>query len=469
MTQTRHTSSLGDTGIDQPLTPKATPKPTSTPKQRQKSSRNSRGRPSRSGPDTEMAESEHENEGELPKIITVAEDGSLKLLEIDRIASIIRQADEPDKVVADVFREAALHQEAAEKFQIWLSLIWDLVVDHELWKGTYETFSDWASESQNATCSIIAKEGRKLRSKKAEGTNGLRALGAAGPRFQYLVNNETRNLLNAIRQEMGHHRISYPLTTALANLRTYYRIAPDAPGKRGIQRTPCTQPCDISGLDVIGYRLLTTEEMEAAGVQVGPHGLLVDKRKGKEMTPIDDPDFDRAIQSFEVGKRAAEQTSPLAKAAPPIRGLDEQDTKHLKKPVSVRPQTFTFVTQCACPSTVDANLKAELDTLTWNSGYAEIAPLMDRALGERNSLCVRHCQLWLVHGLGIQSLKRKTNRESLVKELSQWMYRLKEQVANQPKTMEDFSDMKKGLAFAWEDVKNIKVPKEVLGKRPLSE
>ncbi|KAI1366964.1 hypothetical protein F5Y08DRAFT_337214 [Xylaria arbuscula] len=202
-----------------------------------------------------MAESEYENKGKLLKIIT---------------------ADELDKVVADVFREAALHQEAAEKFQIWLSLIWDLVVDYELWKGTYETFSDWALELQNATCSIIAKEGRKLRSKKAEATNGLRALGAAGPRFQYLVNNETRNLLNAIRQEMGHHRISYPLTTALANLRT--------------------------GLDVIGYRLLTIEEMEAAGVQVGLHGLLVDKRKGKEMTPIDDPDFNQAIQLFEVSK-----------------------------------------------------------------------------------------------------------------------------------------------------------------------
>ncbi|GAW18460.1 hypothetical protein ANO14919_079360 [Xylariales sp. No.14919] len=65
---------------------------------------------------------------------------------------------------------------------------------------------------------------------------------------------------------MGHHRISYPFTTALASLKTYYRIALNALEERGIQRTPCAQSCDIAGQDVVGHRLLIAEEMEAAGV-----------------------------------------------------------------------------------------------------------------------------------------------------------------------------------------------------------
>lgn len=407
--------------------------------------------------------SHEEDESKPIKIISKAEDGTLDLLEVERIAKILAEAEEPDETVADIFREAALYQDEAEKFQVWLSHIWDLVVDKELWKGRHETFADWVGESQNATCNDIAKAGRRIRSKKAEATNALVSLGCAGPRFQYLVQNKSQNFLQAVRQQMSNHRISYPLTTALANLKTYHRIAPGGTGKRGVQRTPCTQTCDITGLDVLAYRPLTTEELDAAGVQLGPHGFLINARS--TTVSIEDPEFSRAIQSFEAGKRAAEQSSPYARAAAPTRDKGKEGTGRAETPISIRPLAFAFVTQCTCPPDVDADLKAALDKLSWKSGYAELEPLIDRVNKTRATLCVRHCQLWLVRGLGVPRLRSKTNRDSLAEDIEKYNHQLKEQVAKQPETGQDFSAMKKGLVFSWDD---IRVPKKVLGKRAFS-
>ncbi|KAI0188355.1 hypothetical protein EV127DRAFT_409701 [Xylaria flabelliformis] len=391
------------------------------------------------------------------KIISMSEDGKMCFLSVEEVTSILDKADDPTETITDIFQEAARYQDGVEDFQVWVSRLWDLVVDRELWRGKYATFKQWVSESYNEICGSIAREGHKIRDRKAEAIRSLASLGASGPRFQHLVKSESRNFLNTLRNQMARHNLSYPLAVVLSNVQTYHRIAPGSAGRRGIQRTPSTQPIDIEGLESVVYRKLSDEEMAAAQVVVGPHGFLVSRLSTP--TPVEDEEFDRAVESFEPGKRAAEQSSPCAKADLSKVGNDGDAASDAReKPVFVRPETFSFVTECSCEAAVPSELRASLDEMHWSAGYDVLEPLWDTVAEVKAGMCVRHCQVWLVYGLGVGRLKRKSDHDYLVEEITSRMYRLSVRVDKKPGAKEDFSDMKKGLVFSWDDLSSIKVP-----------
>ncbi|KAI1125276.1 hypothetical protein F5Y10DRAFT_12418 [Nemania abortiva] len=393
-----------------------------------------------------------------PKIISMLEDGKICFLSVEEVTGILDRAENPTETITEIFQEVARYQDSLEDFQIWVSYLWDLALDRELWRGKYGTFKQWVGESHNEICRTIAREGYKIRNRKAEAVRSLTSLGAAGPRFQHLIRSESRNFLNALRNQMARHNLSYPLAAALSNIQTYHRIAPGATGRRGIQRTPGTQTIDISGLDGVIYRKLTDEEMTAARVVVGPHGFLVSKLSAP--TPIEDAEFDKAVESFEVGRRAAEQSSPLAKADLTKSGDSSDAVPGARaRPVSVRPDTFQFVTDCSCETAVPSDLKAALDKMHWSAGYDVLEPLIGTVAEVKGAMCVRHCQIWLVCGLGVNQLKHQSDMDYLVDEITNRMYRLSVQVEKKPSAKEDFSNMKKGLVFSWDDLSSIKVPK----------
>ncbi|KAI1734493.1 hypothetical protein F4680DRAFT_340385 [Xylaria scruposa] len=413
--------------------------------------------PSATTPDTTTPDTATSDTATAAKIISMSEDGKMCFLSVEEVTSILDKADNPTDTITDIFQEAARYQDGIEDFQVWVSRLWDLVLDRELWRGKHATFKQWVSESYNEICGDIAKEGHKIRDRKAESIRSLASLGASGPRFQHLIKLESRNFLITLRNQMARHNISYPLAVMLSNVQTYHRIAPGAAGKRGVQRTPCTQPIDIERLESVVYRRLSDEEMAAAQVVVGPHGFLV-SRLAAPAAPVEDEEFDRAVESFELGKRAAEQSSPYAKADISKADDDDVTSSARDKPASVRPETFGFVTECSCEAAVPSELRVALDGMHWSAGYDVLEPLWDTVAEAKAGMCVRHCQVWLVYGLGVGRLKRKSDHDYLVEEITNRMYRLGVQIDKKPGAKEDFSNMKKGLGFSWDDLTSIKIP-----------
>ncbi|KAI0880665.1 uncharacterized protein GGS22DRAFT_174466 [Annulohypoxylon maeteangense] len=410
-----------------------------------------------------MASQEAEQQ-QLADVICVAEDGTLELLDVHEVEKYLDEQPEPGVAVDAIFTEIVRCRDSLESFQVWVSKIWDLVTEKNFWKRPHTTFEAW--KAANGACKEIAGQGRSIRDRRREAIQGLMRLGASGPRFEQLQNLRSRSFIEAVERQMAMHGISYPLVTALVNIKAYHRIQPAAGrGRRGVQRTQSAQPCDVTDLDVVTYRTISEEEMAAARVEIGLDGFFV--RKGTGSPLIEDGKFDEAIKTFQEARRAAEQTSSLAKSKPPQgegEGRDDDDDDEQlaakkEKPEIVLHRHFVFVTKCACTAEVPDKLKNALDGLGYDCGYKDVEPLMSQVLQVDGHLCIRHCQIVLVNGLGVRELRAKRDLGTLHQEVSGAIYRLRTKTEKEPSQKEAFTQMKAGLGFSWDETNKIPLPK----------
>ncbi|KAI1455682.1 hypothetical protein F4805DRAFT_262847 [Annulohypoxylon moriforme] len=380
------------------------------------------------------------------QLVEKSETGETVYCSMDKIEKYLVGAENPAAALGAILHQVQLHVDEKERFEEWVSRLIDVAIAGDFWKGgEHSTLDEW----KNANDEIIttAQKGRTSRNKRKEVLARFTKAGVGGPRFGYLAENSSRTLLEAILSQIVNHGFSYPLVCCLANIKAYHRI--QGPGMRGIQRTRSTQPIDLTSLDKVTYRQLTPKELASANVVVGQHGLLVpsDKPLGEV---IDDPAFDEAVKTFLPGKSGFEQPFETARLEPSVDG-DSTKQKSRKKTETVKPELFAFAVQCTCGSEVTARTKELLEDLTMNSIWADLGPLVALLRESSDGLCQRHCEMFLVRGIGVEKMDSKEDLDTL-----------RDQVRKELRDMESFQDnestemkerydhYKKSLGFSWD-------------------
>jgi hypothetical protein len=350
--------------------------------------------------------------------------------------------------------------QACENMGEWVSEFVELVSKNDQWlSGKTKNLREWRQSYPGIV--DTAKRGKESRNKRKEDENALVALGVGGPRFEYLLRNCTRNFLHAIRNQIAWHGYSYPLVCGLANVKTYHRLVGAA---RGIQKTRETQPVDAQHLDSIAFRRLSATELRSTRVVVGPAGFLVpsDSITSSDQAVVD-PGFDTAMAHFIEGAPGAQQPKEFARAEPKITEIDDDDAEpHArrnkpKKTYVTHPSVFPFASKCTCPEGVPGSTRTNLDKVRLDDGFGVLHGLMDDLMRYEDQLCLRHCQLVLVFGMGVQELTDKNDTAALQKQLAHDLKALMNFVVAKPMMKGGFDAYKAALGgFTWSQVRDFK-------------